>query len=257
MIPPRGTPRLVIIADVGALGPAVIALAAELVGRLGALASDVRLHERDTTGTSDRLRVDRLRELRAATTEAGVALVVGGRPDLALAVGAEGVQLPERGLPVDVVRRAFPRLTLGRSCHDAAGLVAAARAGADWALLAPLRAPHTKPTTGPTLGHEGLAAALDAATTALGGRLTLPVYALGGVLPEDLPRVIAAGGAGVATIGGVLGRPDPAVALAAFFVAMGAQVDNPTRGSDNRARLTDESRNGRARSEHHVGVDDP
>lgn len=210
-------PRLVVIADLGALGPPVIDRALALMAALGPLAADVRLHERDATGTPDRVRLARLVALREASARAGVALVVGGRPDLALAVGADGVQLPERGLPPALVRRAFPRLSIGRSCHDAAGLAAAARAGADWALLAPLHDPHSKPATSPALGLQGFRAALDAAATALGGALALPVYALGGVEASDLAPVIAAGGAGVATIGAVLGRPDPGAAVAAFM----------------------------------------
>jgi len=150
-----------------------------------------------------------------------VPLVVGARPDLAARVGADGVQLPERGPAVERVREAFPGLAIGRSCHDVAGLVAAARAGVDWVLLAPLRAPHTKVASAPPLGIEGFAAAIDAVRSELGGRAPPRVYALGGVVPDDVWPVMAAGGAGVATIGAVLGRPDPVAALRAFVSAAG------------------------------------
>jgi thiamine monophosphate synthase len=45
--------------------------------------------------------------------------------------------------------------------------------------------------------------------------------AIGGIRPEDVPLVRAAGGAGVAVISGILGAADPARAAAAYAEAGG------------------------------------
>jgi len=205
--------RLVVIADVATRGEGVVDEALALLDGLGEHAPLVRLVERDTTGTPDRRRLARLLRLRAATRDAGVTLIVSARVDLALATGADGVQLPERGLPAAVVRRAFPRLLIGRSCHDRAGLEAALAAGVDWALLSPLHAPHSKVTSAPALGHAGFARAVAG--------LPLGVFALGGVTPADVAPVLAAGGSGVATIGGVFGQVDPCRAALALLGVLG------------------------------------
>ena len=58
------------------------------------------------------------RELRAITREAGAALVVNDRFDLALAAGADGVHLGQTDLPPDVVPdEVRARLAIGRSTH--------------------------------------------------------------------------------------------------------------------------------------------
>src|SRR5688572_27424847 len=54
----------------------------------------------------------------AALAGSATQLVVNGRPDLAELHGAASVQLPEDGLAIAGVRRAFPGLTIGASCHS-------------------------------------------------------------------------------------------------------------------------------------------
>jgi thiamine-phosphate diphosphorylase len=205
--------RLVVIADVATRGETIVDEALALLEGLGEHAPRLRLVERDTTGTDDRRRLARLERLRRATRAAGVELIVSARVDLALAIEADGVQLPEAGLPAEVVRRAFPRLLVGRSCHDRAGLEAALAAGVDWAFLSPLHAPHSKVASVPALGLDGFARALAG--------LPACVYALGGVTPADVGPVLAAGGAGVATIGGVFGQEDPCRAALALHGVLG------------------------------------
>lgn len=152
-------------------------------------------------------RRSRLLEIARIVLSAGGLLSVSGRPDLAASLGAT-VHLPERGLPTAAVRGAFPGLRIGRSCHDRAGLLAS---GADYALLSPIAAPHSKPLAGQALGVSGF--------RALVADLDLPVYALGGITPPLAAALREAGAAGVATLGGVLGAPDPGQAARALLEA--------------------------------------
>ena len=142
-------PPLFLIADAPTVGDdrrlidlvgAVLAAAA--LGRLAIVDRDRAPH---AGGTSDRDRFARLEALRALTSDRGAWLIVNGRVDLAVAAGADGVQLPERGLAAAEVRETFPALRVGRSCHDLAGARAAAAAGAHWVVLAPVFAPLSKP----------------------------------------------------------------------------------------------------------------
>lgn len=148
-------------------------------------------------------------ELREVCTAAGAGLLINDRADLAQAVAADGVQLPERALPVGVVRRLLgERALIGASCHDAEGLQAAASGGASFATLSPVFA---SPGKGKPLGLPQFSALVQ--------RAGLPVYALGGVAASHAPALKAAGAAGLAVISAVFGSRDPAAATSALLAA--------------------------------------
>jgi thiamine-phosphate diphosphorylase len=135
--------------------------------------------------------------LREATRRAGALLLVGDRVDVALAVGADGVQLGRRAIPAARAREIFPG-RLGVSCHDAEELAAAAQARADHAILSPV---HDVPGKGPPLGLDGLVRLLR------GTRL--PVVALGGIDTTTAAAVRATGVAGIAVARALADAPDP------------------------------------------------
>jgi thiamine monophosphate synthase len=102
---------------------------------------------------------------------------------------------------------ATPRGLVGRSCHDAGELAAAATEGATYATLSPVFPSRSKPGYGPPLGLTRLRELCAGAG--------LPVYALGGV--ESAGRAAqcrGAGVAGVAVMGAVMRADDPAAVVA-------------------------------------------
>jgi thiamine-phosphate pyrophosphorylase len=176
-------------------------------------------------GESDaRRRLAHLARLIPLCRDHDALVLVSRRVDLALTAGADGVHLPERALPPELVRATWPAFVIGRSCHDRAGLLAAAAAGADYALLSPVAPPHSKPAPAPPLGVAGFAAAVAG--------LALPVFGLGGVTPALAAGLRRAGAAGLATLGGVLGAADPARAATALLAAwdLAAPPAHPSRG---------------------------
>ncbi len=88
---------------------------------------------------------------------------------------------------------------VGASCHDVGQLAAASAAGADFAVLGPVLPTRSHPGAA-TMGWAGLHGLLE--------RTPLPVYALGGLAPGDLPTAQASGAHGVAMISGLFGLPD-------------------------------------------------
>lgn len=136
-------------------------------------------------------------------------LLVNDRADVAKAVGADGVHLPEAGLTVPQARDVLGAGALvARSCHDRAGLERAARDGADLATLGPIA---DVPGKSAPLGVEGFAALVRG--------VSLPVYALGGVGESNARALRASGAAGVAVIRAVYGAPDPAHAARALVAS--------------------------------------
>jgi thiamine-phosphate pyrophosphorylase len=134
----------------------------------------------------------------------GVALVVGDRADVALAVEADGVQLGHRSPPCRRIRPWFARW-IGVSCHSEGDLRKAADAGADYAVLSPV---FGVPHKGPPLG--------TAAFQHLRRAVSIPVVALGGIDPENAPRVREVGASGVAVIRALERSPDPEAAARAL-----------------------------------------
>lgn len=117
-------------------------------------------------------------------------LLVSHDLDLARELGV-GVHLGAAQLR-DLSERPLPRgCWVGASCHGAEELERAAALGADFATLSPVRATASHPGATP-LGWPEFARLVAAAR--------LPVYALGGVGPDDLERARAAGAQGVAGI---------------------------------------------------------
>lgn len=136
-----------------------------------------------------------------ATTGTGAKVFVNGRVDVAVAAAAHGVQLPENGLPVSEVKRAFPGIVLGASRHSVEGALQAEAEGADFVLLGPIFA---------TPGKEDRALGLRALAKAA-RRVAIPVHAIGGIEPGNARQVIDAGAQGLAAIRAFLDSPGDAV----------------------------------------------
>jgi 8-oxo-dGTP diphosphatase len=127
-------------------------------------------------------------------TARGARLLVNGDPrwtiPLAYRVGAHGVHVPSRHLERLASDALPPDLLIGASAHDARELEAA-RGGANFAVLGPVRATPSHAAAEP-LGWTRFAALVRGAG--------LPVYAIGGVGPDDLSQAWEAGAQGVAGI---------------------------------------------------------
>jgi len=192
---PSSPPRLVLITD--RHGTAVVEAA------LDAGLPAVQLRDKDLPGRPLLALAERL---RAATARTGALLFVNDRVDVALAVGADGVQLGTGSMPADVARRLLPAGTLiGVSTHAPGE----ASAGADFALFGPVWATPSK--TG-AQGEDRLREAVRAAA--------IPVLAIGGVTAERIAAARAAGAAGVAVIRAILAAPDPRTATRALLAAL-------------------------------------
>ncbi len=185
---------VVAIADHETLGPELVETATRVAGAglrwvcLRAKGPDVGTRQRVEWGRDLLERCPR------------VFLTVHGDPEACEELRAPGLHLPSGRRDLEALRRRFPGVLLGVSCHDRADLEAAARAGADYAFLSPVFRPSSKPLRGEALGLDGFRSAVRG--------VSLPVLALGGISPERLAAVAAAGAAGAAVLGGVFRAPD-------------------------------------------------
>jgi thiamine-phosphate pyrophosphorylase len=171
----------------------------------------VQLREKDLEARDLLALADTLRE---ATQRHGARLIVNDRADVALAAAADGVQRTHASLPVSALRAITPGgFLVGASVHSEAEARGAAEEGADFIVFGPVYDTASKRRYGPP---QGLAA-LEAVARAV----DRPVLAVGGLTPDRVAEVLAAGATGVAVIGAIYAAPRPADATKAFLDALG------------------------------------
>lgn len=152
------------------------------------------------------------RRARAWCDEAGAALIVNDRIDVALAAGADGVHLGQTDLPLREARRIAGTLWIGVSTHDLRQVRIARAGGADYLGFGPIYATRTKRDPDPVQGVTGLRAAVKVAEG-------LPIVAIGGITAEHARGVYEAGAHAVCAISAVNDAPD---------VVAGARAMSPT-----------------------------
>lgn len=158
----------------------------------------------------DLLRVSRW--ARGVTAARGALLVVNDDLDVALEVGADAVHLGQDDLPLAEARRLAPSLLVGVSTHDLDQVRRAVLGRADYLGFGPVFGTTTKANPDPTVGIEGLAAAVRAAGTT-------PIVAIGGVTPAHAAAIAATGAHAACAISSVNASPAPASAARAIASA--------------------------------------
>jgi thiamine-phosphate diphosphorylase len=199
----RPLPRLHAVTDAAVIAADDFPVRAAAIAAAGPA---VALHARDrAAGGAALARVARRLVALARPPEAAV--IVNGRPDVASAVGAHGVQLGGGDLRPAEARASLPRGWIGCSVHSEAEAEAAARDGADYLLVGNVYQTSSHPGRPPV--------GLDLVRQAVG--LGLPVIAIGGIDAARAAAVRDQGAWGVAAIAALWWASDPAAAALALL----------------------------------------
>lgn len=139
--------------------------------------------------------------LLGITRKYGVPLIVNDSPEAAKEIGADGVHLGGDDAPVSAARRLLGgKAVIGVSCYgDIRRGTGAEKEGADYAVFGTPYFTRTKPDRKPT-PFETIAEAKK--------KLKIPVFAIGGITPENAPEALKAGADGIAAITAVFGEED-------------------------------------------------
>ncbi len=144
-----------------------------------------------------------------AITSAGATMAVASDVTLAAELGGLPVHLAETDpAPGGGVR-------FGRSCHNGDEVQRAVRENAAYVTVSPVFVSGSKPRYGPQLGIAGLAALAASAKA-------MPVFALGGIVPENCSPCIDNGAAGVAVMSWVMSAADPALSVTRLLQSLGS-----------------------------------
>lgn len=163
-----------------------------------------------------------------AAEEHGALFVVNDRPDVAFALGADGVHLGQDDLPVAVARQILgPDAVIGVSTHTPAQFESA-DSDANYLCAGPVFATPTKPGR-PAAGVELIRAAAEQAASGLERR---PWFAIGGLDVTTLPCVVAAG-AQRAVVVRAVDTDDPEGAARALRASLTNAVGLPDKQRKN------------------------
>jgi thiamine-phosphate pyrophosphorylase len=146
------------------------------------------------------------------------AVILNDRPDLAAALGCDGVHVGQEDAPYEQARKAVgPRAMVGVTCHDSRHLaMEAAEAGADYVAFGAFFPTSTK----------------DAPTRCELETLTIwqettqtPCVAIGGITPDNCRPLVRAGADFLAVSAAVWSHPEgPGAAVKAFNAAIADEL---------------------------------
>lgn len=153
---------------------------------------------------------------RGECERTGVPLIVNDRPDIALALGADGVHLGQDDLPPAVARDILgPDVLIGRSTHSIEDIDNARRehteGAADYIAVGPVYETPTAPGK-PAVGLDLLQVAAEHAP--------MPWFAIGGINPRNIGGVVEAGARRIVVVRAITESTDPIGAVEALRAAL-------------------------------------
>ena len=207
-----GLPRLHVIAGDGIIS------AADYRERIGPIlrvgGRSIAVHLRARTVQAARL-FEVACWLAESARATGSLAVVNDRLDVVLAAGAGGIHLREDSLAPDDVRQVADSvavdargLRVGRSIHQARQAAMYTAEQLDYLVLGTVYATPSHP------GREPLGPAAVADTVRLA---SVPVLAIGGIVPATLPNILAEGAHGAVVLSGVWAAHRPPDAVSRYL----------------------------------------
>jgi thiamine-phosphate pyrophosphorylase len=160
-------------------------------------------------------------QLLPVTRKAGVPLIINDHPAIAQSVGAEGVHLGQDDLSIAEAREIVgPDCAVGKSTHSLDQAVRAFYEGADYIGFGPLFATPTKPDYSP-IGLDEITKVHDA--------VRIPIFCIGGIKLDNLPKVIEAGAHRVVIVSGLLQATDVGAYASAAKALLNrkSKIENP------------------------------
>jgi thiamine-phosphate pyrophosphorylase len=148
--------------------------------------------------------------------DSGVPLVINDRPDIALALGADGVHLGQDDLPPFVAREIVgPDMLIGRSTHSTSDIARAVHEHedglADYIAVGPI----WETPTGPGKPGTGLGLVRHAASA-----VRFPWFGIGAIDTSSVGDVVAAGATRIVVVRAITLADDPLAAVGALRGAL-------------------------------------
>lgn len=137
----------------------------------------------------------------------GARLILDDHVEAVKTVGADGVHLGKKDMPIDEARRILgTHYIIGGTANTIDDVRRIYAAGANYIGCGPFRFTTTKKNLSPILGLEGYRKIVDAMHDE---DIDIPIVAIGGITKSDLKAIMQTGVTGVAISGGIINAEDP------------------------------------------------
>jgi len=156
--------------------------------------------------------VELVKKIRALTTKTKTKLMINDRLDAALLSNANGLHLPENGVDIKLLKK-YKGLILGKSVHSAEQARKADNEGYDYLLFGPVFRTPAKVKYGAPQGLDKLEKVCNS--------VSIPVFAVGGIIPARTKKCLEAGAYGIAVIGGIMKSANIKKTISEFKAELG------------------------------------
>ncbi len=150
--------------------------------------------------------------------------IVNDHPNIACAADADGVHLGLQDMRIAEAKKMIGEgKIIGGTANTLDDVVQRYHEGCTYVGVGPFRFTTTKEKLSPILGLDGYARILQQ----LGSlNIHIPVYAIGGIVPEDIAGILSTGVYGVAVSGIVTHHPDKKIVLQQINSSLYESVDH-------------------------------
>ena len=151
--------------------------------------------------------------------------IINDSPELALQSAAHGVHLGKNDISVSEARMILgSQAIIGGTANTLEDMINLAKEGVDYIGLGPFRFTTTKKNLSPVLGIEGYEKVIREFRSK---GFTIPVTAIGGILPDDISPLMETGVNGIAVSGCIGNAAKPSEATATILNELTKQIDAP------------------------------
>jgi thiamine-phosphate diphosphorylase len=147
--------------------------------------------------------------------------IINDNAEIALKVNADGVHLGQKDMSFSEAKKIFrnKKMIIGGSANSAADVMKLAQQKINYMGLGPLRFTSTKKDLKPVLTMGGYKIIMDAIIKS--DLRVPPIYAIGGVISEDVHKLMLTGIDGVAVSSAISEAKDINHAVQEFYTALG------------------------------------
>jgi thiamine-phosphate pyrophosphorylase len=163
-------------------------------------------------------------QVKRLCSDHAATFIINDNPHIANAVDADGVHLGLTDISVVEARRIVgSNKIIGGTANTLEDVLLRVEEGCNYIGLGPLRFTTTKEKLSPILGLKGYEEIIEAL---LIRHITIPVYAIGGIVLEDIQAIMKTGVYGVAVSGIITNNPDKKLLIQQFNTLLYESVNH-------------------------------
>lgn len=149
-------------------------------------------------------------QVKKLCTDYTATFIINDHPEVAKETDADGVHLGLEDMTITEAKLIVGDKILGGTANTLQDVLQRVKEGCSYIGLGPFRFTTTKEKLSPILGLEGYAAIMKELSN---HQIDIPIYAIGGIVAEDIAAIIQTGVYGVAVSGIITHHPEKKILL--------------------------------------------